>query len=277
MGLRKTVKGICFMKCSKCGFEKAEDFAFCPNCGAKAAAEEPITVSEPAAPATPFNEKITKMLSGNLFLTVCILISASTLLSIVSIPVIKILFTIFLWLVYVSAKKGSADGEKMRLISGTVFANYVVNWVVAGALVLLAFIVIVFSSMLTGSGLMDHLGSYLSGSGLSIPGGLGTILSFSGVFIGIILIIVAAVVAVVNYIGIRSIHSFAKSLYTSVQSGEVKIEKYNAAKNWLMALGILSGVGALGSIVAFWSFLARGSAAAAYIIASILIKKTFEE
>lgn len=270
------------MKCNKCGFEREEDFVFCPNCGCKAGenadTSAEITADTPAVES--FTEKVHKMLNSSMFLCICILESVYTAFSFASknIPLINILMTIFLWLVFSSAKKGFADYGKMRCISGTVFAGYVINWVVSGLLILLGLISSVAVSYLTTapeltSSIEDFMNRQFGNYGRLVS----SLLSLSAVLIAAVFLIAAAIIIIFNCIGIRSIHKFIQSLYKSLEAGAPALIKCKAASGWLMTFGIFAGISAFYSISSFTSFIASGSLSAMLIISSILIKKSFAE
>lgn len=57
------------MKCTNCGFEREEDFVFCPSCGSKAGetADTSAEITADTAAAESFTEKVHKMLSSSMF------------------------------------------------------------------------------------------------------------------------------------------------------------------------------------------------------------------
>ena len=115
------------MKCIKCGFESAEDFNFCPVCSEPQTPVESVSIN-PAA------DVVMPALKDNLFLAICILITIYCGLALVSgtLPLIQVLTTIFLWLVYSQSKEGFVSENHLRNVSGTVYAGYVINNVVFG-------------------------------------------------------------------------------------------------------------------------------------------------
>lgn len=117
------------MKCANCGFESEQNYSVCPQCQAN-------TQSNPAA------QKILCVLKDPLFLVICILMSISCAISLAAdnLPLINILITVFLWLTYAQSRKEIADAKHLRFISGAVYANYVINYVIAGLVVILGVI-----------------------------------------------------------------------------------------------------------------------------------------
>ncbi len=255
------------MKCSKCGIETEEDFSFCPNCGSPA--ESPLGTQ-------PYTYPITAMLKDTLFLVICILMSAATVFSFVggSIPIIATLETVFLWIIYARMRiNGTPDPQSMRWLSGTIFASYIVNWVVVGLIAVTG----VLSSMVLGYivnnyWLFEEYFGRMSESVFSI-------ISASSGFLMVAMLAVAAFVAVINYFSTRSFHKLAKSMYESVERGTVELQLLGRARTWLMVAGVLSGIGALMSL-AFGdsvSFFGSGCAAASNVVAYVLLAKYFTD
>lgn len=280
------------MKCIHCGNEIPDNSIFCTFCGKPTAAENETPAPAPAptpeqvipqeapvesTPIVSLNEKVLTMFKDPLFLTLCILISSSALLSLFSgsIPVIQTLFTIFIWLIFAKARNNSLDIQSMRCISGTIFASYIINWVAAGLLVL-ASVIGIFGSIAMGG--MPYIFEEIFEEA-----GLGIFSSISAgsfivvlIFAFIILLIAAVAIAAINFFGYRIIHRFAKSLYKSCESGVEALEPVNTIINWFLAFAIIQGVGTLFSISHFLGFLANGATCATYIMAYLLFKKYFK-
>lgn len=257
------------MRCNNCGFENQQDFSFCPQCG--------NSVFPVAAPQSPAASTVLQALKNPLFLVICILMSVSCLLSLTAdgVPLIEILLTVFLWLTYAQSRKDIADAKHLRCVSGTVYANYVINYVVAGLVLLMGVIFSVAFSFLAGD--PEFLDALLSGivdtESLAMVSGI-----FASVTGGVILFVcafAAAIIIVINIFSLRYIHQFAKSVYQSIETGTLELKAAKATKNWLFVLGILSGISALSSLSGgqFVVFLSGGVSCAITIIASLLIKK----
>lgn len=300
------------MKCNNCGFEELNDFAFCPKCGANqnAAPQSDAAPAQEAAPAPEsvpvygnapeasapryynggiqqgipssvgsVTDRILAALKDSLFLILCIAYSASTVFGLFdgNISVIGILMTIFLWLTFASAQKGIASRDNLRCISGTVFASYVVEYVIAGALAFVGILAMIFGT--SGSGFIDSIIQYIYdkaevGFYNDFIGGFAAGIA---VLIGFVLIIIAAATVVINYFAMRSIHLFAQSVYMNIGEQKACIVKANVARVWLMVFGIISAIGALSSLFGdeAVAFVASGSGAAAEIVGSIMIGKYF--
>ena len=262
------------MKCNNCNFETEQDFVYCPNCGAahteNSNSETNFETAEPVS-ITPAADRILSVLKDNLFLAVCILVSASAVLSILSatLPVLSILFTIFLWLVYAGGKKGIADAKYLRYVSGTVFAGYVINFVLAGLIIFAGLLCGLIFGALGSSSLFDDILSQTEFSGLA-----GLFISASGVVLFFLFAAIGAAYLVLNLLGMRKIHSLAKTTYQSIDCGVLNLPDANSARVWLLVFGICTAVTALFSLAGdATAALSSGCDAAAMIISSVLINK----
>ncbi len=290
------------MKCKNCGFERTEDFKFCPNCGQSSLEAEqtqnPAPDSEqaqktdfsgeqaiPAQPITlqsPMAERMLSLFKDSFFLVLCILQSAALLFEFCcsNFSVLGILFTIFLWLIYAQSKNNITDIKNMRSISGTIFAKYVINWVVCGIFAFFGILLTAFYSVLSvyGIDIMNMLRDKLDNFGGKYYGFLVRNLSVGVILIGIIFIIAAIVVAVINVFATRSIHRFAQSVYQSSENSAIPIVKKNTAQSWFLVIGILKGISAFFALSGnAFGFLTAGCSAAVYVFAYLLIKKYFSD
>lgn len=257
------------MKCTNCGYENMGNAQFCPNCGA-ALDSRPI----------PLTGQVLSLLKDHLFLALCILYSVSVGCSLISagLPLLNILMVIFLWLLFSQGRKGVVSANYIRCISGTVFASYVINWIVFCAIALCGLLFILLGSFVGAAGLWDILYSQLAPYLGSFTVFFSTAAGFSLVLIAVILFIVAIAGILFNIFGRRSIHRFVQSLYQSLERGTANVVKCHTARIWLMVFGVLNGISALSDFASrsLSSFLAEGSLAAALIIGSILVGKYFD-
>lgn len=253
------------MKCTNCGFESEVDYPVCPQCQAQA---------QPNFAA----QKILGALKDPLFLIICILMSVSCLLSLSAdnLPLIEILITVFLWLAYAQSCKGIADAKHLRCVSGALYANYVINYVVAGLVVVMGVIfAIAFSFIASDPSFLETLQSGFADVDYDavaqmlaiIPGGL----------ILFIFILIAAIVIVVNIFSLRYIHRFAKSVYQSIETGELELKHTSATKVWLFIIGGSSAVSCLSADGQLSTLASSAASAAICIISGLLIHKYLSE
>ncbi len=258
------------MKCVNCGFESQENFAFCPNCSAPAVQEAQIV--------NPAENVILGALKDKLFLVICILMSVTTVLSFAGggVPVLNILFTVFLWLTYAQATKNIADPKHIRGLSGTVYANYVINYVGCGLMFVCGILCALVFGVLAGNievygALMEELGSFDEFTQNIIA----IILSMSGWVIMAVFAVVGVAILLFNIFAIGKIHRFTKSVYKSLEQCTLNIEKANAAKNWLLVFGIFGAVSAASALMSgnIIGAVSSGCTAVAEILSYVLIGK----
>lgn len=254
------------MKCPNCGFEGELTYPVCPQCQAQ-------LQTNPAA------EKILGVLKDTLFLVICILMSAVCGLSFIvgNLPLINVLITIFLWLTYAQSKKGIADPKHLRCISGAVYANYVITYVLAGLVALLGVIFgAVFEMVFSDPELINSILSELGDVDVALVTDL--LSTLPGIIVTVAFMLAAAIIIVVNVFSQRYIHRFAKSVYQSIEAGKLEPKHTGAAKIWLFIYGgftvitFLTNLG--GDLI---PALCSAAEAAAAIIAGILINKHFSE
>ena len=286
------------MKCNYCGYESESEFKFCPTCGANCQVElpkdepefvsqtenqnefqaEPQIDSQPAPDYVSVNlakEKILPALKDKLYLAICILMTVSCGLSMIggSIPLIAILLTVFSWLVYSAAKKDIADTKNLRCISGTIYANYVITNVAAVCLIVIGLLCGLLFSAIADS--MDLLLDSVGGTDEATRLLVDLLFAGSGWFVALLFIFIAVIILLINLLGYKKIHRFAKSVYQSIENHNLdKIEYAESSKTWLWFFGIMSAIGAVLSIDGgAIAVLSSGCGAASAIIAAILIKK----
>lgn len=265
------------MKCANCGNENNGHARFCQSCGA------PLPFG-----LNSLTDQLRLFLKDPLFLAVCILYSIHIGFSLISgeLPILNILMTIFLWLLFSQGRKGIVASNYIRCISGTVFASYVVRWVIYCAMAFCGVLLLILCFFLDTTRLLDllyyklysYLGSYISsyiGSYFSI---FTTATAFYLLLVSIGVIFVAIGGIVINLLGRRSIHRFVQSIYKGLENGQSPIVKYKAAKAWLLVFGIFNGIGAVSSFTSrsMTDFLAEGCLSAALIIGSLLAGKYFD-
>lgn len=229
------------MRCNNCGFEQEQEFSFCPQCGAP----EQTSVVPQASAA----QKILSVLKDPLFLGICILMSASSLLSLSegNLPLLNILTTVFLWLTYAQSRKDIADAKHLRCVSGTVYAQYVINYVAAGLVLVLGVIFAVAFSFLANSPefLETLLFGVVDADSVSLISGIFA--SLSGWLLFFLCALVSAIVVVINLFSLRYIHQFVKSVYESLESGTLELQAVKKAQIWLFIFAAFSAINVLSS------------------------------
>lgn len=244
------------MKCTQCGFEQELDFRFCPTCGAEqpsaaACAAEAVPASIPAVQTDTPVAPILSALKDSLFFLICILVTGNAVLNLGNggLPVLEILFSVFLWLTYAKAKKDVVDPGHLRCVSGTVYASYVVTNVVAICCIVCGALVFLFAgSAAFGTAfwaeLLNELDLAADTEILFLAEEMGGL--FLVVF-GVIFLLVGVLVLVLNILSTRKIHRFAKSVYQAAQGSTAGLVHAKTAGTWLLVMGILCAISSLGS------------------------------
>ena len=229
------------MKCPHCEYERDTAFLFCPMCGKSSTREEePIVVCP-----TP---RILSLIKDNLFLVMCILLTVGVGCSMLSggLNVIFILITIFAWLTYAGGKKNIVEHKHIRVISGSVYAHYVIKNILAGIIAFLGVFYTIFLSIpaLMGSLNMDEI---LKESSISpefgllslIPVATIGLLSVFATVLGFIFIALAIGILIFNIAGRKKIHRFIQSIYKSAEVGEENIVGTNKVGGWFITFAVL--------------------------------------
>ena len=240
------------MKCNNCGFEHEEAKNFCPKCG-NSLTYEVISLN-------PMADRVSVIFKSGMFLTICILLTAGSVFSLLSgggIPVFPILYSIFLWLCYAQGKKGFTDQTHLRSISGTTFAYYIVEYVAAGLLVLCGLL-----CMLGTSAVSEELIYLLEAEGLISSELPYNMLGLLCVILSVILLMSAVAVILINVFGVRKIHKFIQSVYKSIEYNQNQIVCAKTARTWLIIFG------SFGIASAFLSLLSLSTISAAYTLTS---------
>lgn len=260
------------MKCTNCGFESQENFKFCAICGTQALVDE-TTNPNPAA------NKVLAALRDKLFLVICILITVSCAFSTINgaLPVIEILLTIFLWLTYSQSRNDIADERYLRCVSGTVYAGYIVTNVLSIIIIVCGILISVLLGVLTTNAeFIDALSTELYADLPFFNNLPQAILATAWWIIGISFVILGVLILVINLIGMKKIHRFAKSVYQGVATNNPTFANPRSAKNWLIFFAVCEGISTLSSLKPdLIASIASACSTAAIIIAVILINKCF--
>lgn len=228
------------------------------------------------------NNCVLDALKDNMFLAICILMSVSTIMSISSggLPLFNILFSVFLWLVYVSARKDVVNANQLRNISGVLYAKIVIGYIAA----FMMFIMGIFTGAMVGLANVDSKGVEKAQEifASTIPR-LIDITKWSLETLGIMVVVISTIYSIslflINWLCIEKIHKFTKSVYQSGQRGVVDSKYIVPTKNCLLVFGILNAVWVVVSVILYRnsiiSFISEGCNTAMMILLSVLINKVF--
>ena len=270
------------MKCENCGFEALETFKFCPACGKEVEnrTEEAAVITEYVETVieNPMANKFLAAVKDKLFLAICILLSVSCIFAIAaeSLPIIEILITIFSWITFAQGRKGIADDEHLRCISGSVYANYVLMNILSGLLIFLGGLVaLAFALIGSQPELVNEIIREIT---INVPDFLSVpqeLYAMVGWIFGFAFILMAVIILIVNLCGFRKIHRFIKSVYQGIRTQSPVCANPASAKGWLIFFGVCSALSALTFISDTASAIYSACSSAVAIISAILIKKYF--
>ncbi len=272
------------MKCNRCGHEQENDFIFCPTCGFETPTAPLYDEHNTRVSSNPAFHHLSNAFKDSLFLVFCILMTASCGISLVSgesFDIINILLTIFSWLTFTSAKSGTLDSSKIKNISGTVYANFIIACITSALLLIGAVMMFVSIGFINAGGDFRDVFDEETIKQLSFFG-----LDNFNVLLAIMIacmVLVAIIHLIIAVLGIRIIHKFVQSLYQSVDAGCISFINCRAAGNWLIFFGIASffyssptafsseGYGVVAALVA------QACQTAAMIVLGLFVKKHFSE
>ena len=245
--------------------------------------------------------KIITAFSSSAFLALCILFTISVGAAALtgSIDIINILFAVGLWLIRTAAVTNNTAGfsTPFRMISALTTIGVVLRWIAVGLLLLSSVIFFVAGIMAPPfDELMAEVDSREAYEVIMIESGAGLdeivtyddfmtawnividFLMMGGLIIfGSVMVVIAIILALVNIFCYHSIRRCAKSFVNAYNTNEKCFVSVNTVANWLLVLGVLEIVSAVGTLSSFDIMLtaASGAGAAGMITASQLLKKYF--
>lgn len=266
------------MFCPNCGNAVENGNKFCPACGkglSSNVGENPSLVQD--SRNSEVRDRVREAVSHPLFLVLAVLVSVSALLNLIaslpqiSIPIFELLLTIFFWIVYYNAKKGTLSGAHLRNVSGTVFAYEIVAYVCGGLFLLGGLMFAVTGSVVIESlEFRNTLQSAFNAAGSSLKL-TGEFMSLVVSIITVVFFVLGALLILLAFFGIRRVHRFLKSLYRNYDNEQESLLHLRGARSWIIVFAVLSGLSAVGgTVVTFFAFACN---TAACILAAILLPK----
>lgn len=279
----------------------------------KAADAEPIALASetqtpplPQSPGATRRSVITRAYSSGTFLAICILTLVYTVIcalpsisfnmidgvssfnSQINLPLMPLLVTIGLWVVYNAAGKGELAASGMKLVSGSLKAIRIVSWIVA-ILLLVCSVILILGGVAVNMAeldmegiitydedelyeLLDELSPYFSDDVIDKIADIftdGRLMSIFVIVMGAVFGIAGIVIILLNIFFYGYLYKFARSLREWGEGEADGIRAVRGAANWLIVMAVFSCMGAM-------SFsLTSGLLAAIYIVTSVLIKRYF--
>ncbi len=265
------------MKCNHCGFESEQDFEYCMNCGA--ASNDNNTACVEAVSLNPAADVVMGALKDKLFLVLCILMTASCVLSLSAsgMPLLNILTTIFLWLTYADAQKGFVNEKHLQFISGVVYANYIITNVAFIMITVCGILLSLVLGYATGEQeLLDITAPMFDFAGQAFQKVMEYIADYAAYGIGLIFTGVGVIGIVINVLCMRKIHRFAKSVYTGIMYQNRNFESPRTVKNWFVFIAVCCTITTASMAMNDATvLLTNACTTATAIIVAILINKHF--
>ncbi len=230
-------------------------------------------------------KKVLGALKSPLFFALTILLTVFAAFRLLSgkFPVIDILWAIFAWIVYLRATKDICDVKSLRVLSGVIFADFIIGLVGSVNRAITGVFIIISKdakdALLQNTEFLNYVKEDMEKNGGNF---IFDNLEIAVEIIGVLYLIFCIFEILINLFGVKSIHSFVKSVYKGVESGKIEIKKRKTAQVWLMIFGIISAIGALATLITtgfsdFIGFIESGAFAAVCICLFVFIKKNFNK
>ncbi len=221
-------------------------------------------------PELTAKEKIANIFQDKLTLTVCLLLSAVTLVKILENSFIlslalPLIFAAVIWLPVMQSSSGKVDVKYLKWLSGAVFLLFILGFIFAGLLAFCGVSLILVSYSAIKIPLVDYLHT-------AYP-----IMENDAVVFSVILIGCAILTAVLVFLSLGTIHKFTKSFYENAEIGIFRAKKANSASIWVFVLGAYYLINVILNILNghFVSAVSALLTAAAVIVGAFVIRKHF--
>lgn len=208
-----------------------------------------------------------------MFLAISILITFSALLGLIggTIDVFSVLLAISFWMLYSNAKTGKAlSGFGLGI--GTVKAMWIVGWVITGVFAVVG-IMLMFIPRSVISSAMDYSISITGpGSEELLDSILDFFAQYGVIWLGVVLLLLAVVIAVINILYNRRFYQFTESLRDCMDKPDWFPEEAEPLRKWMLVLGILSCLGIFGYLFNDQSSLQNVCRGVSMILGSVWIR-----
>ncbi len=227
------------MFCTKCGNNIPEGNFFCSACGT-ATPYANITLNDSG-------DFVKSVFGDKLFLiaTILLTVSAGITLFMGALPILQAFIVVAMFMLYSKASKGAQLKDlqsPLKILNGTVLAQQIIIWILVGlCFIASGIIAIVALVIITSNEISIDFSSFEEINSDIIIGFAVALL----LIVAVALVIVAVVYILFNIFCLGKMRKCSRSLVVSSETGDFRIEKLNAVKGWLMALGIIGIISAL--------------------------------
>ncbi|MBE6799295.1 MAG: zinc ribbon domain-containing protein [Ruminococcaceae bacterium] len=244
---------------------------------------------------------VIEALSSKYFQMLCIFmtisVGAAALSS--SVDIISILFCVGLWIARTAAVNSNPAGlgTPLKMFKVLNLITVVFNWIGVGFIVLLALLFFLLGAfmppleeLIAETDIQQLYEGFAEGYYMST----GWEISFADfrnafemffdfltagglIILGVLTLIFAIILALFNIFCYHPIYRCSKSFFNAYETGEKCFTDVNATANWLLVLGILSIVGAIGGLatLSIMAVAVSVMSAASSIVASQILKNYF--
>ena len=226
---------------------------------------------------TPAGDAVKNAAASSLFMAICVTLTAGAFLPMLhgGFNIIALLYSLAAWMVFTAANKPEPmPVGGFRVLCGTIKAERILCWVmivillVSGVLSLIGLSAVDWATLLPQLQIEDpefyqFLKSNVDNLGMMMSG-----IIFGTCFIA------AAVLLVMNITVLKHFQKLARSFYNSIESGTLRLEKASACFKWLIAGGVLAGIGAFSNTEAM-SLISSLAMAASYIMLAVWLNRSF--
>lgn len=224
-------------------------------------------------------DKLLYVFKDKLFLIICILMIAATVVGIIdkNFPIIPWLFAAALWRTFWAARKDYLNKKSLKFSCGTIRANYIVTNVLCIMVIVLGLFIAVLLAIAMHEEPIDLKDIFATSNLFSIfhsRFAVSFVTKFPGLFFATLFIVTSLNALIPNLIFIPKIHAFAKSVCQNNEDESIPVEYTLEARNGLYILSAISLTGLIwhDTILGFvYDFLI----AIAGLFAAILINKYY--
>lgn len=284
------------MVCKFCNTQVDENFEFCPNCGAKVhsdAQPENGSAQQNAAPYQPNVAPVQQpgvwdlfksVFSSNMFLIICILMSVSPVVSIISSAMINIqtligslissilviLIVVSMWRLYFAASQNGGlmpMASSFNTIKVVVTIQWIFIWISVALVGIAALICLAGSSFIHD--IINEISRDLDYEAAAILRDVSGLIG--GVFF-LVLAITDAIIILINIFFIGNARKCTASFADTAGFARFAFNKLGVVQGWLMVSGICTAITAVSAAtINIWSCISTACSAVAYIMMSVML------
>lgn len=271
------------MICKVCNSHVDDNFEYCPVCGTKVEhqAQPDAGYGQYGAPQpqTDIGTVLRNTFSSNLFLAACILATVVPAVGIIIDvfsfnifgTVISVIGAVAMWMLYSAASQGKGLADyttPFKMIHVLTTIQWVCGWIAVGGLGFMALIIFVSEDIISDMAL-KIADNYAYGWN-EVMSELG--INFASRLLVSVFIIAAVIMVILNIFYFGNLRKCAASFKDTAVSGAPMLHKIGTIKAWMIVLGILNALTAVGSLGdSVLAFVSNGCSSALMILMFIIL------